>query len=150
MDKKKIILIGDHGGFELKEKVKAYLLKSSDFIVEDMSPKFVDLDDYPDICIPAAKKVVKDNARGIFICGTGAGMCICANKVKGIRAAPAYDEKLARLIMQHNDANVLCLGGRVMDEKKAITIVRAWLSSSFLEGRYSRRNEKIAKFESEQ
>jgi ribose 5-phosphate isomerase B len=74
-------------------------------------------------------------------------MCICANKVKGVRAALAYDEFSARQSKQHIDTNILCLGGRVLDEKKATAVVRAWLSSSFLEGRHSRRVDKIKAFE---
>lgn len=147
MKKEKIILAADHGGFELKDKIKKYLA-SIEFDVEDLSEKFDESDDYPDICFKAAKKVAKGETKGIFFCGTGIGMCICANKVKGIRAANVNDELEARLSKQHNNANVLCLGGRVLDEKKAIVIVRAWLSSSFLEGRHQRRVDKITQYES--
>ncbi len=147
MKKEKMILAADHGGFELKDKIKKYLA-SIEFDVQDLSEAFDESDDYPDVCFKAAKKVVSQKAKGIFFCGTGIGMCICANKVKGVRAALAHDDLEARLSRQHNDANVLCLGGRVLDEKKASVIVRAWLSSSFLEGRHQRRLDKIKQFES--
>jgi ribose 5-phosphate isomerase B len=146
-EKDKVILAADHAGFELKGKVKDYLLKS-DVEIEDLSEKFTEGDDYPDICFKAAKKVVKEGVLGIFLCGNGLGMCICANKVKGIRAIVGSDENIARQGRQHNDSNVLCLGGRTLDEKKAVSIVRAWISSGFLEGRHKRRVEKIKQYES--
>lgn len=144
--KTKIILAADHGGFELKEKLKKYL-QTSNIIFEDLSPKLVPEDDYPDAAFRAAQKVSKTKALGVFICGTGMGMCMAANKVKGIRAAMAYDETTARLSRQHNDANVLCLGGRTTTEKTAITILKTWLTTRFLEGHYTRRNDKIRMFE---
>ena len=144
--KTKIILAADHGGFELKEKLKK-VLQANDIIFEDLSPKMVEGDDYPDIAFRAAQKVAKNKELGIFLCGTGLGMCIAANKVKGIRAAMAYDEATARLSRQHNDANVLCLGGRTTDEKTATIILKTWLTTRFLEGHYTRRTEKIKRFE---
>lgn len=144
--KTKIILAADHGGFELKEKIKRYL-EASSMTFEDLSPKLVPEDDYPDTAFRAAQKVAKTKALGVFICGTGMGMCMAANKVKGIRAALAYDETTARLSRQHNDANVLCLGGRTTNEKTALTILKTWLTTRFLEGHYTRRNEKIRMFE---
>lgn len=147
--KTKIILAADHAGFELKEKLKKFL-QSSNIIFEDLSPKLVEGDDYPDAAFRAAQKVAKTKALGVFICGTGMGMCIAANKVKGIRAAMAYDETSARLSRQHNDANVLCLGGRTTNEKTAVTILKTWLTTRFLEGHYVRRNDKIRMFENGQ
>jgi len=144
--KTKIILAADHAGFELKEKLKKFL-QQSDISFEDYSPKLVNEDDYPDVAFKAAQRVAKAKEMGVFICGTGIGMCIAANKVKGIRATMAYDEVTARLSRQHNDANVLCLGGRLTDEKTAISILKIWLNTRFLEGHYTRRNEKIHRFE---
>ncbi len=144
--KTKIILAADHAGFELKEKLKKYL-ESSNITFDDLSPKLIPEDDYPDEAFKAGQKVAKVKALGVFICGTGMGMCMAANKVRGIRAAMAYDETTARLSRQHNDANVLCLGGRTTDEKKAISILKVWLTTRFLEGHYTRRNEKLARYE---
>jgi len=144
--KTKIILAADHGGFELKEKLKKFL-QTSGITFEDLSPKLVEGDDYPDVAFIAAQRVAKFKELGVFVCGSGIGTCIAANKVKGIRAAAAYDEKMARVSRQDNDSNVLCLGGRFTDEKTAITILRAWLTTRFLEGRHTRRIEKIKRFE---
>jgi len=147
-EKKKIILAADHAGFDFKEQVKKYL-QQNNIQFEDLSDKFVDGDDYPDVAFKAAKKVARIQGLGILICGSGVGMCICANKVPGIRAVAAYDEKVARLSRQHNDANVLCLAGREMHEANNIKIIRSWLSSSFLEGRHARRVDKIAQYEAD-
>jgi ribose 5-phosphate isomerase B len=146
LGKAKIILAADHAGFALKEKLKEFL-QDSNIPFVDLSPKLVDGDDYPDIAFMAAKKVVRSKSMGVFICGTGAGMCIAANKVKGVRAAVAYDEKTARIIRQDNDSNVLCLAGRITDEKTAVIILKTWLTTRFLEGRHARRIDKIRAFE---
>jgi ribose 5-phosphate isomerase B len=144
--KTKIILAADHGGFDLKEKVKKWL-QSQGIEFQDYSPKLINEDDYPDVAFKAAQRVAKAKEMGVFICGTGIGMCMAANKVKGIRAAMAYDETSARLSRQHNDANVICLGGRTTSEKTAILIVKTWLTTRFLEGHYTRRNDKIRMYE---
>lgn len=148
MPKEKIILAADHGGFELKEKLKE-VLRENELSFDDLSPELVPGDDYPDVAFKAAKKVARQKARGVLICGTGIGMCMAANKVKGVRAAMAYDEASARLSRQHNDANILCLGGRTTDELTAKKILKVWLSTRFLEGRYLTRVEKIRKYELE-
>jgi ribose 5-phosphate isomerase B len=146
ISKTKIILAADHAGFALKEKLKKYL-QDSNILFDDLSPKLVDGDDYPDAAFIAAKKVARTKSVGVLVCGSGAGMCMAANKVKGIRAAVAYDEKTARIIRQDNDTNILCLGGRTTDEKTAIIILKTWLTTRFLEGRHARRVEKIKMFE---
>lgn len=146
--KKPIILASDHAGFELKEKLKD-VLKENEVPFEDITLEFDKDDDYPDHAFRAARRVVRENTRGIFVCGTGIGMSMCANKIKGVRAALAYDEKSARLGRQHNDTNVLCLGARTTDETIAKNILKAWLTTRFLEGRHTRRVEKIRKYESE-
>jgi len=148
LPKEKIILAADHGGFELKEKLKE-VLRENELSFDDLSPELVPGDDYPDVAFKAAKKVARQKARGVLICGTGIGMCMAANKVKGVRAAMAYDEASARLSRQHNDANILCLGGRTTDELTAKRILKVWLSTRFLEGRYLTRVEKIRKYELE-
>lgn len=144
--KKKVILAADHAGYELKEKLKE-IFEENEIDIDDASPEFVREDDYPDHAFKASRKVVREKARGVFVCGTGIGMCICANKVKGIRAVQAYDEKTARLGRQEEDSNVLCLGARIVDEVEAKRILKAWLTTRFLEGRHARRVNKIKEFE---
>lgn len=144
--KKKVVLAADHAGFELKEKLKD-VLKESEIAFDDLSPEFNKDDDYPDHAFKAATKVVREKTRGVFICGTGIGMCLASNKVKGARAVPAYDEKTARLGRQEEDSNVLCLGSRLTDERTAKKILKAWLTTRFLEGRHARRVNKVIEFE---
>jgi ribose 5-phosphate isomerase B len=146
VQKTKIILAADHAGFELKEKLKK-IIADNEIPFEDLYPKLVKDDDYPDIAFRASQRVAKLKIRGVFVCGTGIGMCLASNKVKGIRATHVYDETSARISRQHNDANVLCLGARVTDEKTAVTILKTWLTTGFLEGRHARRVDKIKMFE---
>ncbi len=142
----KVILGADHAGWKMKEEVKKYLDKLG-LKYEDLSPKYVDGDDYPDTAQKVALRVVRDKAQGILICGTGIGMGIAANKVKGIRAAACEDEKSGRLARNDNDANILCMGARVIDEKTAEKIVKSFLSSEFLSGRHQRRVDMIKAME---
>ncbi len=143
----KIALACDHGGFRLKEVIKAYL--------EELGIEYVDYGayseesvDYPDFAHKAAKGIVNGEAdRGIFICGTGIGISIAANKVKGIRAALCYNIFAAEMSRRHNDANVLCLGGRVLGEELAKAIVKVWLETPFDGGRHERRVNKISEIE---
>jgi ribose 5-phosphate isomerase B len=144
--KTKVILAADHAGFELKEKLKQ-VLKDNEIPFDDLYPKLIKDDDYPDVAFKAAQKVAKAKELGVFVCGTGLGMCLAANKVRGIRATLAYDEATARLGRQHNDSNVLCLGGRTTNDKTAVSILKTWLTTRFLEGPYARRVEKIKRFE---
>lgn len=140
-----MIYIGsDHGGFDLKETIKKHLEKNN-IQYKDLGPNNLDNnDDYPDYALKVAKEVAKTNGKGILICGTGIGMCITANKVKGIRAALCYDKETAKLSREHNDANVLCLGGRTTEIKKALKIVDVWLNTDFSsEERHKRRVEKM-------
>ena len=104
--------------------------------------------DYPDIASLVAHKVAnKEVDRGILICGTGVGMCIVANKVPGVRAAPCHDDVTAELSRRHNDLNVLCLSGDMLGEKLADRLVEIWLKTPFEGGRHARRNQKIADLE---
>jgi ribose 5-phosphate isomerase B len=143
-----MIYIGsDHAGFELKEHIKEFLRRLghevADVGAETLNPD----DDYPDYVEKVVQGVQKNNL-GIVICATGIGSCIAANKFRGIRAALAYDEENARLSKAHNNANVLCLGGRTMDRKQAENIVRAWLETQFSgEERHARRLKKLEGFE---
>jgi ribose 5-phosphate isomerase B len=142
------ILIGsDHGGFELKEEIRRYLdelgCKYKDYGCDSTKPV-----DYPDIAMKLAKDAAKKNMRGILICGTGIGMAMTANKIKGIRAAVCHDEFTARMSREHNNANVLCMGGRVLNVKTAKMITKIWLETAFTkEDRHVRRINKIKKLE---
>ena len=144
--KTKVILAADHAGFELKEKLKQ-VLKDNEIPFDDLYPKLIKDDDYPDVAFKASQRVAKYKELGVFVCGTGLGMCMAANKVRGIRATLAYDEATARMSRQHNDSNVLCMGGRTTDDKTAVIILKTWLTTRFLEGPYARRVEKIKRFE---
>ncbi len=137
----------DHGGFELKEELKAHL-KSIGHKPVDTGTFSEDSVDYPDYGILVAEKVSRgDLDRGILICGTGIGMSIVANKFRGVRAALANDLFSARLCREHTDANILVLGGRIVGKELAKEIVRVWLETPFAGGRHQRRLEKIGALE---
>ncbi|NOZ64605.1 MAG: ribose 5-phosphate isomerase B [Caldiserica bacterium] len=147
MDDKIIGIASDHAGFPLKEFLKG-LLVNWDYKVVDLGCNSEDSVDYPDFAYPLARKVTEGKIpRGILICGTGIGMSIAANKVKGIRAALCWDECTARMSRNHNDANILCLGGRTLTPKQAEQILKVWLEESFLGGNHKRRLDKISKIE---
>jgi ribose 5-phosphate isomerase B len=143
----KVIIGADHAGFEVKERLKKFLAaKKIDY--EDVGTDSAGLpDDYPDFAVKAAKKVAKNkDAKGILICGTGTGMVIAANKVKGIRAVAAYDVYSAEMSRKHNDANILCLRGRYFPYWRIKMIVKKWLSTDFIgENNHKRRIAKIDK-----
>jgi ribose 5-phosphate isomerase B len=139
----KIILGSDHAGFEAKEWVKALLLDGG-HDVRDVGTTGPDSCDYPDFALPVACAVSAGEAdRGILICGTGIGMSIAANKVKGVRAALCHNPEVARMSRAHNDANILCMGGRVIDRQTMGEIVREWFTTPFDAGRHLGRLEKI-------
>jgi ribose 5-phosphate isomerase B len=145
--KLKIALASDHAGFVLKEQIKEYLKKINiayeDFGTYDEKPV-----DYPDLAYTAARAVQRgDLDKGILICGTGIGVAITANKLKGIRAAPCGDLFSTRYARAHNDANILTLGARVIDKKLALEIVNVFLETPFEGGRHSRRIKKIQSVE---
>ncbi|MCK4357434.1 MAG: ribose 5-phosphate isomerase B [Candidatus Cloacimonetes bacterium] len=142
----KIILASDHAGFQLKKVLLDYLRKKID--VTDFGTFNEESVDYPDYGFPAAEKVANGEfERGILICGSGLGMSIVANKVKGIRAALCTSIDIAKLSRQHNNANILVLPGRFMKEDLAQKIVKVWLTTEFEDGRHQRRLDKIQKFE---
>lgn len=145
---KKVYLGSDHRGFELKEKIKRYL-KGKNIPYEDLGTHSSERVDYPDYAFKVGKKVSrKKDSKGILICGTGTGMAIAANKVKGIRAVVAYDKFSAKMSRRDNDANVLGLRGRFFPFKKIKEIVSAWLATPFSsKARYKRRINKIKEFE---
>ena len=143
----KIALGADHAGFELKEKIEKYLIAKG-ITVDDRGTNSSESVDYPDYARLVAEEVANKRAdRGILLCGTGIGMSIAANKVPGIRAANAHNESEAQIIREHNDSNVLTLGGRVLDDKTAFKIIDLWLSTPFAGGRHARRVEKIGEIE---
>ncbi|MBI2075754.1 MAG: RpiB/LacA/LacB family sugar-phosphate isomerase [Candidatus Aenigmarchaeota archaeon] len=144
----KIILGADHGGYKLKEVVKQFLKKNG-YAFEDLGAAAYDKDDdYVDYAEKVARKVVKEHVLGILVCRSAAGMVMAANKIKGVRAAAAFDKKSAMHSRQHNDANILALSGDWLPTKKAIDILKAWLSAAFSnEGRHKRRVEKIKRLE---
>lgn len=139
----KIALGTDHAGYKLKETIKRHLVESGHEVV-DFGTKSEESVDYPDFIIPAAECVSrKDADLGVVFGGSGNGEAIAANKVKGIRCAVCWSEWSGRLAKQHNNANVVALGGRVVSEKEGIKIIDAWLSSEFEGGRHQRRIDKI-------
>lgn len=143
----RIALASDHAGFALKEEVRKYLEEKKrsyqDFGTYDTTPV-----DYPDIALPVAEAVKNGEFdRGVLLCGTGIGVSIAANKVPGIRAAVCHDTFTARSSREHNDANLLVMGGRVVGPGLARDIVDVWLSADFMGGRHARRLEKIRAIE---
>ena len=142
-----IVIGSDHGGLNLKAALKSYLNRRGIDII-DAGTDNDDSVDYPDFGLMVAEMVVSGAVEsGILICGTGIGMSITANKVSGIRAALVTDVFMARMAKEHNNANILVLGGRVLDEQNACTLVGAWLDASFEGGRHQGRLDKIAAIE---
>ncbi|MDS1030347.1 ribose 5-phosphate isomerase B [Bacillota bacterium LX-D] len=143
----KIAIGSDHGGYALKEKVVAYL-QAKDVELTDFGTMGVDSVDYPDYALKVAEAVAEGQYdRGILICGTGIGIGIAANKVPGIRAALCNDTFSARASREHNDANILTMGERVIGPGLALDIVDIWLKTEFAGGRHSRRIAKIKEIE---
>jgi len=143
----KIVVGSDHRGFEAKEQIKAILAQLGHECV-DIGTDSSDPVDYPDPAYLAAVAVSKKQAdMGILACGTGIGMSITANKIKGIRAALCHDELSAQISRHHNDANVLCLAGDLIGEVLLRKIVETWLNTEFSGGRHLRRVNKISAIE---
>jgi ribose 5-phosphate isomerase B len=133
----------DHAGFKLKNELLVYLLEKG-LELQDFGPDSADSVDYPDYAHKVAESVsTGENDLGILICGSGNGVCITANKHKGIRAALAWEEEIAALARQHNNANVLCVPARFVSKNKAFIIVDAWLDATFEGGRHQNRVSKI-------
>ncbi len=143
----KVAIGSDHRGYQAKEKVKAMLI-SQNYEIVDMGTDSPASFDYPDAAYPTCRAVVTGQAdRGILLCGTGIGMCIAANKVRGVRAALCHDELTAEMSRRHNNANVLCLPADLIGEELIRRIVESWLKSPFEGGRHERRIKKIAECE---
>lgn len=142
----RIAIGSDHGGFELKEYIKTYLAKKNIEVV-DFGTDSLDPVDYPDYGKKVGLAVTKENYDfGIVLCGTGIGISISANKIKGVRAALIYDELTAKLAKEHNNANIIALGGRTTTKEEAIKILNAFMNSTY-ELRHQNRIDKIKKIE---
>ena len=143
----KIGIGSDHGGYELKEYIKEYLEQQEVEYIDYGTDSF-DSVDYPDYGLKLSKAAVSGEVdKGIAICGTGIGISISCNKVSGIRCALCSDTYSARMSREHNDANILALGGRVVGKDLAIEIVSTWLKAEFQGGRHERRINKISDIE---
>lgn len=144
-----ILLGSDHGGLALKESIKA-LLDERGLLYEDCGTYTSDSVDYPDFGEKVARRVSSGEVeKGILFCGTGIGMSIIANKFPGVRAALATDLFTAQMAKEHNNANILVLGGRVLQDEQARSMVTAWLDSPFDGGRHQQRLDKIRQIENE-
>ena len=146
----KLTIAADHRGFQAKERMKAFLSElgheTTDFGTDSTKPC-----DYPDMAYPAVKAVSEGKAeRAILFCGTGIGMSIAANKVRGIRAALCHDEVSTDMARRHNDARVLCLPADLLGEKQMTKIIRIFLETPFDGGRHLRRINKLTKIENGQ
>lgn len=144
----KIAIAADHGGYELKEKIKEHLesiyANNKDVEILDIGTDSDASVDYPTYGKKCAEKVASGQAqKGIVICGTGIGISIAANKVKGIRCALCTNEKMAEMSRKHNDANMLALGGRITETNTALRIVDVWLKTNFEGGRHKRRVDML-------
>jgi RpiB/LacA/LacB family sugar-phosphate isomerase len=139
----KIAIGSDHAGYEVKEDVKGRL-KALGHDVTDFGTNSTERTDYPDYAHAVGKAVASGQSeRGVLVCATGIGVCIAANKVRGIRAALAYSEDTARLSRAHNDSNVLCLGARTMDEGLVMRMLEIWLVTPFDGGRHKPRVDRL-------
>ena len=144
-----LAIASDHGGLGLKNIICEWLGQKG-IEYEDMGTLSKESVDYPDYGALVARAVQKGRAeRGILVCGTGIGMSIVANKFPGIRAALVHDEFTAKMAGEHNNANILVLGGRVLEASHACELVRIWLNTPFAGGRHQRRLDKIAALEEE-
>jgi ribose 5-phosphate isomerase B len=143
----RIAVGADHGGYQLKQEIAEYLIAQG-HQVQDYGIHSAEPADYPDVAALVARAVAAGEAeRAILICGTGIGMSLAANKIPGIRAAVCTDCYMARMAREHNDAQILCLGGRVLGTGSALEIVQTFLNSEFSGGRHARRVDKIMALE---
>jgi ribose 5-phosphate isomerase B len=146
----KIAIGADHAGFELKEKLRIELAKQGNSVIDEGT---VDTNsvDYPDFAAKVARDVAGGKSQfGLLVCGSGVGMAIAANKVKGIRAANVNNVTEAQLSREHNDANVLAIGARLLKEEDAFKIVDTFLNTPFAHGRHEQRVAKIMQLEQDQ
>jgi len=143
MNTEKIAIGADHGGFELKEKIK-HFVQNLGYEIKDFGTEDGNSCDYPIIAKAIARKVAdKEFSKGIIICGSGLGVAIAANKVRGVRAVTCHDVYSAKMSRLHNNANVLTMGGRVITAEMAYEVVKIWLETEFEGGRHQRRIDMI-------
>jgi ribose 5-phosphate isomerase B len=135
-----IFIASDHAGFELKERIKKNLPQ---FNWTDLGPAGTDRVDYPDFADRVASRVARDGGQGVLICGSGQGMAMRANRYKGVRAALVWNEESTKLSREHNDANVLCLGSRLLDPKLCEHLVELFLALPFAGDRHRDRVRKL-------
>ncbi len=140
---KKICIGSDHAGYKLKEFIKDFLIKKNVSII-DLGPNDENSVDYPDYAKKVSNRVKsKKSEVGILVCGSGTGMSISANKIKGIRAAVCYNLRSTRLCRQHNNANIIAIGSRLIQKKEALRLIKIFLETKFEGGRHLRRINKI-------
>jgi ribose 5-phosphate isomerase B len=146
MMNKKVLIASDHAGLELKTIVQKTL---TEYQWEDLGPFSLERVDYPDFAEKLGIQVAREeHAFGILICGSGIGMCMAANKIEGIRAASAESQEAAKLSRAHNNANVLCLGARLLSQALTLLIIQAWLETPFTnEARHLGRVQKLKNLE---
>jgi ribose 5-phosphate isomerase B len=143
-----IHLGADHAGFKLKEHLKKFLRRNGYAVKDFGAHRLVPKDDYPVYAAKVARAVARSNGKGILACGSAEGICVAANKIRGIRAVPVWTLMNARLSRKHNDANILCLSGWELNPRKAEKIALAWLETPFSQSeRHLRRIRQIAKLE---
>jgi ribose 5-phosphate isomerase B len=143
----KIAIGSDHRGYDVKKRIVALLVKLGHEVL-DLGADSSDSCDYPDFAFRVAAEVGEGRReRGILLCGTGLGMCIAANKVKNVRAAPCHDRITAEMSRRHNDANILCMSAHLLGDDLVDHVVRIWLETPFEGGRHARRVEKIVRYE---
>jgi ribose 5-phosphate isomerase B len=143
----RIAIASDHAGYRYKREIRAWLLEAG-YEVEDFGTDSTESCDYPDFIVPAARAVATGRCeRGIVLGGSGNGEAMAANRIRGVRCALCWDERTARLAREHNDANVLSLGERLITLADALVIVRVWLETPFEGGRHTRRIAKLDSIE---
>jgi ribose 5-phosphate isomerase B len=143
----KISIGADHAGFSLKEQLRQRLSAAGHEVV-DYGTDSTESVDYPDYAQPVSRDVAAGRAdRGILVCSTGIGMAMAANKVQGVRAAPAQSDDEVKFTREHNDANILTIGAKYMDEHRAMQLIEIFLNTEFAGGRHARRVAKIAQLE---
>lgn len=150
---KSTIYVGaDHAGWKLKEEIEVYLQKEGYVVVDMGNEHLVNDDDYPDFGHAVAKRVVTDpNGRGIVLCGNAQGICIVANKVRGVRAATGFNEEAAKTSRADDHSNILCLPGRFLKSKEAMKIVKIWLDTEPSDSeRHIRRLKKLEDIETQE
>jgi ribose 5-phosphate isomerase B len=139
----KICIASDHAGYDLKERIKEYIIKKNIPII-DLGPFSSNSVDYPDFAKKVSKRLLlKKSDGGILVCGSGTGMAMTANKYKGIRAAQCYNKKSTVLCRRHNNANIICLGSRMIKNKEAFNFINLFFQTKFDGGRHTKRINKI-------